>query len=146
MHNIHKRLRRLICRHPLQISRLKVIKNVNNERWKHDYNDNRNDKKVHIKISSSEKRRAHRAGIQKDADLNMINGGVGLQIASSSSSLLIGHHSALILLSQFTLSVIPGHQERRCVGCQHHKISVKMLERAGFKSSIVLFPSVHMYV
>lgn len=51
---------------------------------------------VHIKISSGEKWRAYGAGGQRNADSNVINGETDLQMAPSSSSLLVGSHSACV--------------------------------------------------
>lgn len=75
--------------HIFKSSRILYI--INNDWWEHDHNDYKMTNKaeassVHIKISLVEKWGELGGGIQWDADLNMINGGPGLQIPSSSRS------------------------------------------------------------
>lgn len=61
-----------------------------------------------------------RRGIQSDADLNMINGGPGLQIPSSSHSQADSDRLPLKVASAITANThrlfLPRAQEGRCLG------------------------------
>lgn len=75
---------------------------------------------VHIKISSSEKWGELQGGIRWDADLNMINGGPGLQIPSSSHSQSASDRPPLKVASAITAHThrlfLPRAQEGRRLG------------------------------